>query len=167
MSRKAIAYVSDIILGRTGEVVSRKEQRAAIEQHAKENNIEVVAWFEDGVYASDLFSRRGIQALLECEEACDCLLVERTQSLSGKWPELRRLLDKLAERSIVLEAATLRWDCVSQMARHYPKRLGENRPARLNPLVAPGPAYGVAPRPALIARPRTLYFTGLRGGSKA
>ena len=37
MSHKAIAYTSDIIIGRTGGVVSRREQRAAIEQHAKES----------------------------------------------------------------------------------------------------------------------------------
>lgn len=161
MSPKAIAYASDIILGRTGGVVSRKEQRAAIEQHAKESGIEIVAWFEDEVYVPELLERPGVKALLECEEPYDMVLVERVHSLSGKWPELRRLLDLLERKKVKLEATSLRWDCVSQMARFHPRRLGETE-RRLNPLVARGPARGLAPKPVLIARPSVLRFSTLR-----
>lgn len=161
MSPKAIAYVSDIILGRTGGVVSRKEQRAAIEQHARENGIQIVAWFEDQVYVPALLDRPGLKALLACEEPYDLILVERVHSLSGKWPELRHFLDLLERKRVKLESASLRWDCVSQMARFHPRRLGESE-RRLNPRVAAGPAKGLAPRPVLIARPQVLRFSTLR-----
>ncbi|MDY0003880.1 MAG: recombinase family protein [Polyangia bacterium] len=161
MSKKAIAYTSDVILGRTGDVVSRKEQRAAIEQHARENDIQIVAWFEDEVYVPELLDRPGVKAMLACDDACDCVLVERVHCLSGKWPELHSFLDLLERRSVKLESTSLRWDCVSQMARFHPRRLGEST-ARLNPRVAAEPVKGMAPKTVLIARPQVLRFSTLR-----
>lgn len=161
MSHKAIAYTSDIIIGRTGGVVSRREQRAAIEQHAKDSGIEIVAWFEDDVYVPELMNRPGVKAMLAFDGAYDSVLVERVHSLSGKWPELRRFLDVLERKAVKLEATSLRWDCVSQMARFHPRRLGETE-RRLNPRVATGPARGMAPKPVLITRPQVLRFSTLR-----
>lgn len=162
MSRKAIAYVSDIVLGKTGEVISRKEQRAAILRYAADEGIEILAWFEDEAYAMNLRDRPGIQELLASELEFEHLLVERVGCLSGRWPELRRFLDRLLARGVRLTSATLHWDCVSQMARYYPRRLGER--ARQERLAARAPVpekSGLRSRPLPIARPATLRFVPL------
>jgi hypothetical protein len=119
MTKKAIAYVSDIVLGQTGEVIGREAQKQAIRRYAQENGIEVVAFFEDEVYNEDIISRTGIQQLLACEECWDCVLVERVWSLSRQWPTLAVFLKELQRRGRKLEATACLWDCVSQQARHY------------------------------------------------
>jgi len=119
MEKKAIAYTSDIILGNSGEIIERAFQRKRIEEYAKENNIKVVAWFEDEAYNENLFARHSIQALLACKEACDLVLVERTWALSRKWKEIRSFMKVLGDKKVRLETTTTLWDCVSQMARNY------------------------------------------------
>jgi DNA invertase Pin-like site-specific DNA recombinase len=156
MGKKAIAYVADIILGNTGEIIPRDRQRAAIERHAREDGIEIVAWFEDEVWTEDLLARPGIKALFACEADCDRILVERCWCLSRYWPELRQFLQVLARRNARLESATLLWDCVSQQARQYYRRTPIQAPAQREQ--APAPA--AEPRP--VARPSRLHFTGLR-----
>jgi len=152
MSRKAIAYVSDVILGRTGEVIRRSAQRELLRQYAEENDIEIVAWFEDEVYNEDILSRPGIQRLLGCEEECDCVLVERVWALSRQWPTLRGFLKALEQHGRQLESATLLWDCVSQQCRNFAR--GERRvPA---PVADPLP---VAPsKRGRVHKPKRLHF---------
>jgi len=116
---RAIAYVSDVILGQTGQVISREVQKELIRRYAEENHIEVVAWFEDEVYAEDFLHRPGVQELMKSDMACDCLLVERTWSLSRDWNDLSAFMKELEAKSVKLESATLLWDCVSQKARQY------------------------------------------------
>jgi DNA invertase Pin-like site-specific DNA recombinase len=164
MTQKAIAYVSDIVLGKTGEVISRKEQRAAIRRYAEEHDFEIVAWFEDEAYSIHLRDRPGVRQLLASELEFDYLLVERVGCLSGRWPELRRFQDRLLGRGARMESATLRWDCVSQMARYYPRRLGER--ARQERLAARAATdrerdRGQGERSVSIARPMALNFIPL------
>jgi len=156
MGKKAIAYVADIILGNTGEIIPRDRQRAAIERHAREHGIEIVAWYEDEAWTEDLLARPGIKALFDCDADCDRVLVERCWCLSRQWPELRQFLQVLQRRNARLESATLLWDCVSQQARQYYRR---------TPIQAPvtqqqEPAPAAATRP--VARPSHLHFRGLR-----
>jgi len=119
MARRAVAYTSDVILGRTGEVVARAAQREAIARHAAENDIEIVGWFEDEAYQSEVLGREGIRRLLECVRPGDTVLVERVWSLSRRWPLLEPFLLELQRRSARLESARLLWDCISQRARHF------------------------------------------------
>jgi len=115
--KKAIAYACDVILGRTGEVISRDYQKDLIRKHAEENGIEIVRWFEDEMYEEDILSRPGVRAMLACEESCDMLLVERVWSLSRSWPALTAFFNELETKGRKLESATTMWDCVSQMCR--------------------------------------------------
>lgn len=158
MDKKAIAYVADIILGNTGEVIPRDRQRAAIERHARDNGIEILAWFEDEVWTEDLLARPGIRALFDCDADCGRILVERCWCLSRHWPELRQFLQVLERRNARLESATLLWDCVSQQARQYYRRTPIQAPAAAPAVPAPAPA--AAPRS--VERPARLHFRGLR-----
>ncbi len=119
MKRRAMAYVSDVILGGTGEVVSRQAQREAIDRYARDNEIEVVAWFEDEAYVEEVMDRPGIRALLACKEECDCLLVERVWAFSRRWKILNGFLQELSSRNRKVETATMLWDCVSQLTRNF------------------------------------------------
>jgi len=115
--KKAIAYTSDIILGRTGEVISTSSQKQEIEAYAKANDIEIVGWFEDKMYNEDVMTRTGIQDLLAYEGPCDMVLVERVWSLSRRWPTLEQFYAVLDRKSLKLQSATCMWDCISQMSR--------------------------------------------------
>ncbi|MCC6157948.1 MAG: recombinase family protein [Deltaproteobacteria bacterium] len=152
--KRAIAYVSDIILGRTGEVISREEQRDRITKYAAEKGVEIVRWFEDRMYNEELMERAGVQALLACDEPVDMILVERVWSFSRSWPRLEDLFKTIDRKGLTLAAATTMWDCISQMAR------------RRYDLTIPGPGRHPVVRreevemPA-IRRPRKLQFTHL------
>ena len=117
--KKAIAYVSDVILGTTGEVISRADQKKKIEAYAAENGIEVAAWYEDAIYAESLADRPGLKALLADGNGATVMLVERVWCLSRNWKELRDVMGRLETKAARLESATTLWDCVSQMARHH------------------------------------------------
>ena len=153
MNRKAIAYASDVILGRTGEVIGREAQKELIRQYAADNEIEVVAWFEDEAYNEDVLSRPGIQGLLGCDLDCDCILVERVWALSRQWPVLSGFLKTLESRGLRLESATTLWDCTSQRCRHRNHEAGRAvRPVR-------APVAAVENQPAArVRRPRRLNF---------
>ena len=162
MSRKAIAYVSDVILGRTGEVIRRSAQRELLRQYAEENDIEIVAWFEDEVYNEDILSRPGIQQLLGCEKECDCVLVERVWALSRQWPMLRGFLKALELHGRQLESATLLWDCVSQQCRKFS---GGEKPA-FQPPAEPAPIADSKSK--RVRKPKRLNFLVLKPhGEKA
>jgi tRNA(Ile)-lysidine synthase TilS/MesJ len=124
MTKRAIAYTSDIILGNTGEIIEREFQRKRIEAYAEENEIEIVAWFEDATYTENLFTRPKVKEMLTYTEPYELVLVERTWAISRKWKEVRTLLRILEIKNVQMEAATTLWDCVSQMTRNY------YRPAR-------------------------------------
>jgi hypothetical protein len=130
MEKKAIAYTSDIILGNTGLVIEREFQKKRIEEYAKENNIKIVAWFEEEAYNENPVGRPKIQALIGYDEPYDLLLVERTWAISRRWREVRALLKMMDNKNARVEAATTLWDCVSQMARTYyrPNRRGAEMP---------------------------------------
>lgn len=156
MSKKAIAYVSDIVLGRTGEIIGRAEQKRAIEDHARENGIEILAWFEDEVWAEDVVTRPGIQKLLGFDQPYELILVERVWALSRNTGVLQGFFAELSSRKVKLEAATTLWDCVSQMTRHF---FAKGR--GLKPVASPAVvSETVAERPH-IARPRQLQFLPL------
>ena len=117
MAKKAIAYVSDVIIGRTGEVISRGFQKEAISKYAAEKGIEVVAWFEDSAYNEELMARPGIKAMMAYAGEYDAVVVERVWSLARKVSNLENLFRTLERKKVKLEAATLLWDCVSQQVR--------------------------------------------------
>jgi hypothetical protein len=119
MEKTAIAYASDIILGNTGEVIDRAFQKARVEEYAKENNIKILAWFEDEAFSEYLFSRPKIKEMIAFKEPYDYVLVERVWTLSRKWKEVKALLKVLESKQVRVQATTTLWDCVSQMARHH------------------------------------------------
>lgn len=131
MEKKAIAYTSDIILGNTGEIIERDFQKKRIEEYAKENDIKVVAWFEDDIYNENPIARSQVQALAAYKEPYDLVLVERTWAISRKWKEIRAFMELVDNKKARMEATTTLWDCVSQMARNYyrPTRKGVEIPA--------------------------------------
>ncbi len=155
MARRALAYTSDIILGRTGEVISRAAQRAAIRRHADANEIEIVAWFEDEAYNADVLGRDGVRRLLACVNSGDLVLVERVWSLSRRWPALEPFLAELRRRGAQLEATTLLWDCISQRARHFGT---ERKPERAWAAEA---VPAAAATPTAIRKPERLFFADL------
>jgi DNA invertase Pin-like site-specific DNA recombinase len=154
MTQTAIAYVSDILLGKTGEIIGRDAQKALIQKYAAENDIEVVAWFEDEVYAEDFRSRPGVQGLMACDLPCDRILVERTWTFTRSWKELSAFLRTLEAKGRKVESASLLWDCVSQQARWFYRKAGPKARARACAL---GATEAVA-----VARPVTLHFAELK-----
>ena len=156
MAKKAIAYVSDIVLGSTGEVIGRESQKEAIQRHAEENGYEVVAWYEDDVYAEDVITRPGIQRLLACEEPYDCLLVERVWSFSRHWALLEPFFKEMHRRGHKVESTVCLWDCLSQRSRHY-FRDGKRAPAAVQPV-----PVAAATERVRVAEPARLNFVPLR-----
>ncbi len=150
--KKAIAYVSDVILGRTGEVISRQSQREAIQRHAAENDIEIAAWFEDEIYDENVLARPGFKALME-SQGCDLVLVERVWSLTRNLKTLEQLVEILAGRGMRVEATALLWDCASQHCRRLAKG-GLKQPAKAPVVVA-------RVERAAMARPAKLNFLHL------
>ena len=154
--KKAIVYVSDIILGRTGEIISREQQKAQIQKFAADNDIEIVAWFEDEIYAEDVFARPGFQRMLSCKNSCDIVLVERIWALSRNLSTLERIFDEIEARIGKVEAATTLWDCASQLQR---RRFHEsaNRLYRPREVVVRSSAEKVS-----IRKPEKLNFVTLK-----
>jgi DNA invertase Pin-like site-specific DNA recombinase len=135
MSKKAIAYTSDIVLGRTGEVITRSYQKDLIAKHAAQNGIEIVAWFEDEMYNEDIMSRPGLKAMLACSDAYDMVLTERVWALSRAMATLETFFGELDRRGVTHESATTMWDCTSQKCRR-----------RFNPSL---PAVKAEPKPVV------------------
>src|SRR5512147_2711610 len=103
MAKKAIAYTSDIILGRTGEVIGRSYQADLIRKYASENDIEILAWFEDEAYNEDVLSRPGIRALLAFGRTYDIVLCERVWALSRSSLVLEPFFEELDDRRVKFE----------------------------------------------------------------
>lgn len=157
MTKKAIAYVSDIILGRTGEVISRASQRERIEEYARQNDIDIVAWFEDEVYAEDPAARPGFQKLLACSIPCEQVIVERVACLSRSWRSLRNLLESIQRGGKRVESATELWDCVSQQARWFYRERSARQREPVSPQVAAAKSPVRTP-----PKPAVLHFAGLK-----
>lgn len=150
MAKNALVYVSDIILGRTGEILARDEQLKRVMAYARSNGINVLDVFEDDAYNEDILSRPGMTKLLACKLGCDCILVDRVWSLSRNMKTLRTFFAELESRNVKLEAATTLWDCASQMSRHY--------------FAGRKPAGAERPDGSKIRRPAHLHFLGVDRG---
>jgi hypothetical protein len=92
---------------------------------------------------------------MESDMPCDCLLVERTWSLSRNWNDLLAFMKELESQGIKLESATLLWDCVSQRARQY-YRKGAPRPR-----VDQNMVIRETRKPDRVTRPSRLSFLSL------
>ncbi|MBI5529832.1 MAG: recombinase family protein [Deltaproteobacteria bacterium] len=150
--KTAVAYVGDIILGRTGEVIGRSYQRELIRRHADEAGIEIVAWFEDEMYNEDVLMRPGVQALLAFGRPYDMVLCERVWALSRSMAVLEVFFKELDRRGLNFGCATTMWDCTSQkVRRRFSPSLAELRPER--PLVVRGDGADTR-----VARPARLNF---------
>lgn len=149
--KRALAYVSDIILGNTGEIIKRSCQEELIKQFAADNGIEIAGWFEDEMYNEDLLARPGIHAMLRYDKPYDIILCERVWALSRSTPVLETFFRELDRRRVGFEAATTMWDCVSQKCRR-----------RFHPLMYQPHAAPVVKRdpahPAHVHRPAHLHF---------
>jgi DNA invertase Pin-like site-specific DNA recombinase len=154
--KRAIAYVSDIILGRTGDVIKRGGQVELIAQYATDNGIEIIGWFEDEMYHEEVLERPGIVALLSYDKPYDLVLCERVWALSRSMAVLEPFFRELDRRGVRLEFATTMWDCVSQQCR---------RRFRSASYAAPQPARPVVEKKnvgqARVARPSHMHFAHL------
>lgn len=128
-NKKALCYLSDIMLGQTGEVISKDYQKARILEYAERGGIEIIGYYEDDMYNEDVLSRPGVEAMLLDDRDYDLILVERVWAFSRSWSILKGLLTVLKLKSVTLESATTMWDCTSQKTRdHYRGRTLKNRP---------------------------------------
>ena len=158
--KKAIAYTSDIILGRTGEVIKRSYQQELVKQYAADNDVEIVAWFEDSMYNEDVLMRPGIQAMLACDKPYDMVICERVWTLSRSMTVLEAFFKELDRRGVTFESATTMWDCVSQKCRRrFNPSLAQLQPER--PVVTREEAGDVR-----VARPARMHFANLAKHSR-
>jgi DNA invertase Pin-like site-specific DNA recombinase len=148
--KKAVAYSSDVIMMRSGEVISRAAQKEAIKQYAAENGIEIAGWYEDEAYEENPLSRAGAQKMLESLNGCETVLVERVWSFSRNAQTLEKLYAELDKKGVRLEAATELWDIASQKCRH---RFSGKAPA-----ARAASAAAARPAPAKIRKPETVGF---------
>lgn len=156
MKRKAVAYVSDIILGQTGEVIPCDEQLTRIRARAAADDVELVAVFRDELYEEDPTQRPGLARMCVCKMDVDVVLVDRVWAISRDWRVLRPFLKEMKECGVGLECASLLWDCVSQMTRNFFR----SKPVRLPTCAAPEREKTVARAP--VRRPAQLHFAGIR-----
>ncbi len=154
--KKAIAYVNDIILGRTGEVIKRSCQVELIAQYASDNGIEIIGWFEDEMYRENVLERPGIKALLSCTNPYDVVLCERVWAFSRSMGALEPFFAELERRGARLEAATVMWDCVSQQCRRRFRGTRKTAPEAAKPL----PEIRQKDPPK-VAKPSRLHFAHL------
>lgn len=116
---KALCYLNDIILGQTGTIISRDDQKKRIIEHAEKNGIEIIGFYEDEKFDEDVLSRPGVQAMLLDERQYDFILVESAWAFSRNWSMLKKLLVILTLKSVTIETARTMWDCTSQRSRDY------------------------------------------------
>ncbi len=122
---RAIAYVRDIVLGRSDEVLARAGQTGLIKQFAADNEVEVVAWFEDEACDDlNVLDRPGLRALLAYDKPYDKILCERSWALSRSMTALEPFFKELERRGgVQFESATSAWDRVSQQCRRRSRSL--------------------------------------------
>jgi hypothetical protein len=125
-NRKAVGYVCDVPVANTGMVISKEDQRARILKCAEQENLEIIAVYEDEKYTGEFSNRPGVRKILECSEHFDVLLVERIWCFSRKMKDLKPFLDTIDARCAEVLCSSCLWDCVSQRIRHrYMEPLGE------------------------------------------
>jgi DNA invertase Pin-like site-specific DNA recombinase len=153
--KRAIAYVSDLILHNRGETLNRSRQIEIISKFASEHQIEVVAWFEDEPGTSQVLMRPGIQALLAFDRPYDLVLCERVWVLAHSMEAIEPFLSELEHRGMGLDCAASMWDLTSQQCR---RRL-RNLP--LIPAVLQHPAEVEPVSRVRVAKPVRLNFEHL------
>jgi DNA invertase Pin-like site-specific DNA recombinase len=152
---RAIAYVSDLTLGHSGETLNRSGQIEIISKFASENQIEIVAWFEDDACSDQVLTKPGIQALLACDKTYDLVLCERVWALSRSMEALQPFLAELDRRGVGFDCAASMWDLASQQCRRRTRNLP------LIPAVLQHPAKVEPISRVRIARPVRLNFEHL------
>ena len=158
-STKAVCYLSDIILGQTGTVISRDDQRTRIIEHAEKNGIEIVGFYEDEKFDENVLSRPGVQAMLLDERPYDFILVESVWAFSRNWSMLEKLLVILTLKSATLETVRTMWDCTSQRSRDYFRGRTLPRTSEKSPDAG---VFGKERKPAHIKMPAKLNFVFLK-----
>jgi DNA invertase Pin-like site-specific DNA recombinase len=153
--KKAIAYIADVTLPRTNEVISRQAQKDLISKYAAANGIEIAGWFEDEVCDENLLARPGVQKMLDSCGGCDSVLVERVWSLSRNLSSLEALFGEMERRGAKLEATSTLWDLISQKCR---RRFSQGIPVAG---VAVPAAARRAAEAAAIRQPEKLNFAFL------
>ncbi len=127
--KTAIAYVADNLICPVKGVIAKELQKERIERFARENGIEIIQWIEDKMCSEAPLGRSGVYEILSYIGDCDFVLVERVACFSMRWSELKRLYWELDRMGLKLQAASIRWDLISQMTRsHF------NPELRLSPL---------------------------------
>jgi len=156
--KKAVAYTSDIVLGKTGEVVTRAYQKELIASHAAENNMEVVAWFEDETYNEDVMSRPGIRAMMAYAGEYDTVVTERVWAFSRSMSKMEEVFKEMDRRGVTYVNATTMWDCTSQKCRR-----------RFNPALPAVKPVQVVTReeatPVKVRKPARMNFVPFMKGS--
>lgn len=152
--KRAVAYVSDIILGCSGEVIKRSCQMELIRQFAADSGIEIIACFEDEMYNEDILARPGVRAMLAFSQPYEMVLCERVWTFSRSMAPMESFFSELDRRGVKLESATTMWDCVSQKCRHRYSDMKE-RPEPVRRVIAKE-----RKRPN-VSRPAHLHFEHL------
>lgn len=116
--KKVVAYVCDVPIPNTDEVISAADQKARILKHAAKEGFEVVAFIEDEKFTEDFADRPGVREFLAGVMGVDCVLVERVWSVTRNRHDLEAVMGELDKRGTPLVATSYLWDCLSQMARH-------------------------------------------------
>ena len=132
--KKVIAYVCDIPVPGTNEVISAADQKARILKHALKEGIEVVGFYEDEKFTEDYLDRPGVRQMLASHENVDQVMVERVWCLTRSRHELEALMGELDRKGTPLAATSYLWDCLSQMARH--RYMGSAAKKPLTPVAA-------------------------------
>jgi DNA invertase Pin-like site-specific DNA recombinase len=152
---RAIAYVSDLTLGHSGETLNRRKQIESISKFASEHQIEIVAWFEDETCTDQVLMRPGIQALLACDKPYDLVICERVWALSRSMKALEPFLTELDRRGVGFDCAASMWDVASQQCRRRSKNLP------LIPALLQHPAEVEPVSRVRVAKPARLNFEHL------
>jgi len=116
--KKVIAYVCEIPIPGTEEVIGREDQKARILKHAMREGIEVVGFFEDEHFTADFMERPGVRQMLEFAGNVEQVMVERVWCLTRSRAELEAFMDVLDRKGAPLVASSYLWDCLSQQVRH-------------------------------------------------
>jgi hypothetical protein len=135
-------------------MIPRGTQKDLLKRFAAENEVEIVAWFEDEMCEENLLKRPGIQALLAYGGPFDVVICGRVWALSRSMTVLQPFFEELDRRGVGLETAESMWDCVSQQCRRRFKSL-----PILPQVVRPGKTEGLGRYH--VARPVRLNFVHL------
>jgi hypothetical protein len=114
---KAIAYVSDPVLGPQGDALGVGHQTEAIKKYAADNGLEIIAWFEDPEPHNDVLTRPGIRRLLAFDQPYERILCAQIKAVSNSLAGLRPFFEELELRGVRLDPAVSQWDLVSQLSR--------------------------------------------------